>query len=173
MDKRILKTKRDIRNAFLKLRKSYPVDKIRVSALCDTALINKSTFYKYYRDIFALSDEIDREIVDDIMHDFQEVGTLFSDPSAFLTGLEQAAALHAEEINIVYRDRINDLVSGLEERLIRYYRTDPEDPEKDILISFLIGGATHAMMDPQLDHASVHQTLERYLNEFMKLRGKL
>lgn len=171
MDKRVIKTKRDIRNAFLELRKEKPVDKIRVSELCDLAIINKSTFYKYYRDIFALAAEEDQRIVDDVIDDFEEIGALFTDPAAFLTGMESAVQKHAEEIRIVYNERISDLVNGLEARLTAYYRTEPMDPKKDILISFLIGGATHAMMDPALDHGKVHQALERYLAEFIRLES--
>jgi AcrR family transcriptional regulator len=170
MDKRIIKTKRDIRNAFMELRRSYPVDKIRVSALCETALINKSTFYKYYEDIFALAAETDQKILNDIMDDFEEIGTLFTNPSVFLSGMEKAVGRHAEEINIVYRGRISDLVSGIEDKLKAYYQTDPADPDKDILISFLIGGATHAMIDPNLDHDLVNQTLNRYLTDFIQLQ---
>lgn len=168
MDRRIIKTKRDIRNAFLELRSSHSVDKIKVSELCDRALINKSTFYHYYPDIYALSAEMDRSIVDDVIGDFQEIDTLFSDPSAFLSGMERAAEAHADEIRIVYGGRMEDLVSGLEKKLREYYRTDSGDAQRDILISFLIGGATHAMMDPDLKHELVPENLERYLTILMR-----
>lgn len=54
MDKRVIKTKKAIRQAFISLRQNKPIEKIYVENLCREALINKSTFYRYYRDIYDL-----------------------------------------------------------------------------------------------------------------------
>ena len=53
MDKRIEKTKKSIKNAFMELRAKKPLEKISVKELCDLAYINKSTFYSHYEDIHA------------------------------------------------------------------------------------------------------------------------
>ena len=42
MDLRIVKTKRSIRQAFLELRDSMPLEKIRVTDLCSKAIINNT-----------------------------------------------------------------------------------------------------------------------------------
>ena len=59
MDLRIVKTRKSIRSAFLELRKTNAVDEIRVNRLCEMAMINKTTFYKHYQDIYALAEEVE------------------------------------------------------------------------------------------------------------------
>ncbi len=51
MDKRILKTREAIFNAFLDLAAQKDIDKISVVELCQKADINKSTFYLHYKSI--------------------------------------------------------------------------------------------------------------------------
>ena len=50
MDLRIEKTERGIKNAFIELRSRKPLEKITVKELCESARINKSTFYAHYKD---------------------------------------------------------------------------------------------------------------------------
>lgn len=54
-------TRRVIREAFLDMLKKQNVEKISVSALCDQADINRSTFYRHYADIYSILDEICEE----------------------------------------------------------------------------------------------------------------
>lgn len=49
-DKRVTKTKRDLRNALSSLLKSKPYAKITVCDICDEAVVNRMTFYKHYMD---------------------------------------------------------------------------------------------------------------------------
>lgn len=44
MDLRIEKTERGIKNAFIELRSKKALEKITVKELCESAMINKSTF---------------------------------------------------------------------------------------------------------------------------------
>ncbi len=63
MDKRIEKTQKAIKEAFIKLRAKKPLEKISVKELCEIAYINKSTFYSHYENIYALSDALEYELV--------------------------------------------------------------------------------------------------------------
>ena len=67
MDIRIEKTKRAITNTFLELRARKPLEKITIKELCEKALINKSTFYSHYRDIYDLSDALETEVVSSVI----------------------------------------------------------------------------------------------------------
>ena len=53
-DKRIEKTKLLIKNTFLDLIKTKNIDKITVKAICDSANINRGTFYYHYLDVADL-----------------------------------------------------------------------------------------------------------------------
>ena len=54
-----MKSKKSIFDAFVNLRSKKELRKITVKELCEKALINKSTFYTYYEDMFDLSDKIE------------------------------------------------------------------------------------------------------------------
>ena len=58
-----MKSKKSIFDAFVNLRSKKELRKITVKELCEKALINKSTFYTYYEDMFDLSDKIESELV--------------------------------------------------------------------------------------------------------------
>lgn len=55
-DPRVIKTLRQIDCALLDALKKLPFQKITVDVLCRSAMINRSTFYKYYIDKYDLLD---------------------------------------------------------------------------------------------------------------------
>ena len=60
MDIRVIKSKKAINDAFLLLRAKKELKKITVKELCEKAMVNKSTFYSHYNDIFDLEDKIEK-----------------------------------------------------------------------------------------------------------------
>ena len=64
LDRRILRTKRAIRNAFAKLLSEKPVNDITIRDITDLAEINRKTFYNYYKGIYELIDEIENGVVE-------------------------------------------------------------------------------------------------------------
>lgn len=61
-DIRIIKSKRDLRNALVKLLQERAFSSISVIDICDTALINRMTFYKHYEDKYDLLKDCLREV---------------------------------------------------------------------------------------------------------------
>lgn len=57
-DVRVKYTKMIIEKSFVELLKVKQLNKITVKELCDLSEINRSTFYKYYDDIFDLFDKM-------------------------------------------------------------------------------------------------------------------
>lgn len=53
-DLRVIKTKKLLMNSLLELMKDKPFEDIKVSDICDGALINRSTFYAHYSDKYEL-----------------------------------------------------------------------------------------------------------------------
>ncbi|MBR6289624.1 MAG: TetR/AcrR family transcriptional regulator, partial [Acholeplasmatales bacterium] len=64
-DIRIQKTRRDLRKAILDLITEKSIEKISVKEICDKAMVNRITFYKYYEDKFTLLDDTINEIRDE------------------------------------------------------------------------------------------------------------
>lgn len=62
MNQRIMLTKQLIKNTFFELLKEKPVNRITVTQICENAGINRTTFYKYYLDVWDLLDKIEDEL---------------------------------------------------------------------------------------------------------------
>ena len=58
-DRRIAKTKSALREAFVTLLKTKPLNDITVAELCRTANIDRRTFYNHYNNVNEIIDEID------------------------------------------------------------------------------------------------------------------
>lgn len=62
-DRRVIRTKRAIKNAFAQLLNEKNINDITVSDIADLADINRKTFYNYYAGIYEVVDEIENDIV--------------------------------------------------------------------------------------------------------------
>ena len=61
MDKRVIRTKENIKTAFMQLMLESNLDKITVSEITNKAKVNRSTFYLHYSDVSAVIVDIERE----------------------------------------------------------------------------------------------------------------
>lgn len=64
-DQRVKITKLIIRNAFTKLLRQKPIQNISIKELCETAQINRGTFYNHYSDIYDLLEDIENEMLEE------------------------------------------------------------------------------------------------------------
>jgi len=78
MDLREKKTKRNIRNAFIELRSKKPLERISIKELAELAEISKATFYLHYKDIYDLSENLQKEVIENVLG-------CISRPDLFLT----------------------------------------------------------------------------------------
>lgn len=92
-DIRIQKTRRDLRNSIINLLTKKPIEKISVTEICDNALINRITFYKYYEDKYTLLDDSLHEIKDDILRKLPNKKNI--------TSIEEASQYLADIINVL------------------------------------------------------------------------
>lgn len=69
-DRRIKKTKAAIQAAFSKLLSEMSMEDITVKMLCETADINKSTFYLHYKDIYDCADCLRDTILEEVSNVF-------------------------------------------------------------------------------------------------------
>ena len=66
IDKRIIKTQKAIKEAFMLLTMDKEIEKITVSDIAEKAFINRSTFYLHYSDARDVMQDIEREMGDNI-----------------------------------------------------------------------------------------------------------
>ncbi len=72
IDRRVLRTKRMLKENLLMLLKDQPIQKISVSRLCEASDINRSTFYTYYSSTMDLLESIEDEILDTLEEDLKQ-----------------------------------------------------------------------------------------------------
>ena len=152
MDLRIEKTRRSIASAFLELRAQKPLEKITVKELCQKALINKSTFYDHYDDLYALSDALEEAAVAGILERLPHPEYVFLNPAVFIRDLTLGHLAQQEQIRILFSGSrqgnfISRLKAGLEELVWREHPEYRDDPVKRVLVSFLIYGSYYAYLD--------------------------
>ncbi len=66
VDRRIRKTKQQLRQSLTALLQTKPIQNITVKELADMADINRGTFYLHYRDVFDLLNQIEGELLDEL-----------------------------------------------------------------------------------------------------------
>lgn len=72
VDLRIVKTKKILFDTLLKLMKQKSFDKIKISDICDEALINRSTFYAHYEDKYELLDDLIEDLKQSLLDDLDD-----------------------------------------------------------------------------------------------------
>lgn len=157
MDLRVRRTRTSITNAFIELRARKPIEKITVKELADAAFINKATFYQHYRDIYDLSESMETELIGNIVRSIPHPDTLIDNPGRATLEISQAmmsqtALLHtlfSDSRQSVMADRLEE---GIRRQILLKHPEYENDPEKEILITFLIQGNLHAFFK----HGSSH-----------------
>ena len=71
-DLRIVKTKKVLFDTLLKLMRQKNFDKIKISDICDEALINRSTFYAHYEDKYELLDDFIEDLKISLLKDLED-----------------------------------------------------------------------------------------------------
>lgn len=59
-DLRVVRTKRAIETALVSLMATTPLDEVTVQQICASALVNKGTFYRHYRDKYDVAECVAR-----------------------------------------------------------------------------------------------------------------
>lgn len=165
MELRVYKTETAIRAAFYTLRRKMPTEKIRINELCRLAQINKSTFYRHYKDVFDLSDALEGELLAGVTADFAAADKLYTDPQAFVTGLHSVMQAHREEISLLYNGRMLAFADKIEAWLAGIYLDERSAETEKIKLSFIIGGAIHAFLSPEFAIEETAQTIVELLKK--------
>lgn len=65
-DRRVRYTKKAIKDSFLNLFETKPLEKISVTEICNNADINRGTFYSHYSDPYDLKKSLENEFLDTV-----------------------------------------------------------------------------------------------------------
>lgn len=140
----VLRTKAQLKTAFLQLRQKKNIEQINIREITDLALLNRTSFYRYYLDIYDLQ----QDVLDDFIAQFQQIisgilqklltqGTIAIEdvPLDFLKA-------HQDILQIMLRDP--DAVTHLKQEqkiyLKQFLQIAEDDVTADYAFEFLISG---------------------------------
>ena len=119
MDKRIYKTQKAVFQAYLELLSKH--EKFTIKDLCDTAGINKSTFYRNYKDIDDFQDKLIDKITDELLSKFENINYLYTEPKKFYEGLIQLLEDGCRFLNLnIYISKILPIIIKLFDKIKIY-----------------------------------------------------
>ena len=176
VDKRVVRTKRAIRNAFTELLAEKDINYITIKDIADRANINRKTYYNYYNGIYQLIEEIEKDLVDKFEVTFSEIDMVgaLSDPRIIFDRLDDLICADLEfysnlftmdeNINII--SKLTSLIKARTKRSICVQLGMSED-RADVALEFLITGmvAVYQMW--------FRSNRERPLSEFSDIIGSM
>ena len=65
-DLRVVKTRRNIEETFLRLLRDAPFERMTVKRIVEEALVNKGTFYRHYLDKYDLAEQVARRLAGEL-----------------------------------------------------------------------------------------------------------
>ncbi len=151
MDLRIVKTKKAIINAFLALRAKRPLEKITVRELCEMAMVNKSTFYSHYGDIYELSDSLENQVVLSVIQSMDHSEYIWENTGEFTRQLILGYLSQDHLIQILFSGSRSSLFVSKIEQSIKTMITEkyPQyhlDPVRNMVLTYTIYGGYYAYM---------------------------
>ena len=150
-DLRYVKTENLIRSVYLDLlqQKKSPVT---VTELCNTALINKSTFYAHYETINDLHTLLCNAKIHEIFSACNSDITLFfTDTESCIKSIFRQISIYRTELGLLFPNWI-DMISPLEQEFISMYEEIGISPDQKNALRFCIGGILHLMSANDTSH---------------------
>ena len=150
MDRRIRKTKQQLRQSLTTLLKQKRVQDITVRELAELADINRGTFYLHYRDVFDLLNQIEEELLgelESVLEKYQP-GSILPNTVQIFKDVYELVQKNSEIVGILMGDhgewnfvnRLNQLLRAKCQRdWSEHFRA--ENPELfDTYYAFIISG---------------------------------
>ncbi len=165
MDIRIHKTRTSIYNAFFTLREKKELEKITIKELTEIAKISKQTFYLHYKDIYDLSEQIEKKLIDELMESLTYKSDILAHIKETTIELFNNATSKGKLFKTIFSgSRVNILVSALEANIKQLiYNEHPElrtDLKTNIYITMLVQGCYFAYQQySSIDQKRVAQIL--------------
>ena len=150
MDRRVLKTKRAIRNAFAKLLTEKDLNDITVKDVAELADINRKTFYNYYTGIYQLVDEIENDIAEEFASNIDDLDVMecLRDPMILFNKLAEMmkkdydfySSLFKINVSSVLLKKIAGSMIEIAKNVARKSIKDADEDVLDITVKFIFYG---------------------------------
>ena len=135
-----------IKKAFIELLKTKNISKITVNDLCQMSSVNRSTFYRYYLDVYDLCEKIENDCLNELIEKAGQIDNVgidkFFDQTLLIIKENPVFGLIQ---NVEQSKLIRRIIDHYREELLRVWKNQhPEIPqnELDYMFECLTGGIT-------------------------------
>lgn len=157
-DLRIIKTKNSLRDALIVLMKDKQFEEIKISDICNTALINRSTFYAHYEDKYELLvdiiDSLKKNLLDDLNKNEKNFNTkeyYIELIKLFLNHINDKKDIYTKVLinnhNSILMDIFEDTVMKDVNKRIKKKQLKTGDIPADIFIKYYLGGVANVCIE--------------------------
>ena len=147
LDRRVVKTKKAIRNSFLKLLTEKDIDKVTVKEIADGADVDRKTVYNYYTGVDEILEELENELAMDfektlVEFRFESVEDAMSAFYAFSEFLQANMEMYTLLMKIDGRSRLMEkIVAYLKEKVRSVLEhTSVEAAKIDLAVEYVTSG---------------------------------
>lgn len=155
--KSAIRSRKMIRHAFVELVLEKELEKITVKNIVEKAEISRGTFYAHYSDIYAVIEEIENEIMENMVEIFEEFNgmDLIQNPMPLLLKVAHFFNQDIEFYRMVINTQgapnfITKLKAVLIEKILSYKETlQPNDECAELIlrVHFFVGGLASIYQD--------------------------
>lgn len=143
-------TRIDLTEAFWKLYEKKNIQKIKVHEICSLAGYNRSSFYRYFADVYDVLEQIENKIIHRILEESDE-SLLSEDIGKTVTSFLQIWDENSKYIKVFADKKTNShFQTRLTQEMIAFYRQHfifSKDAEvNEYLMEYQVTGAIAAMM---------------------------
>ncbi len=150
LDRRVRKTRKQLRHCLALLLKEKKIQEISVRELTEMADLNRGTFYLHYRDVFDLLQQIEQELLEAVEAALQKYSALEAHKglSRLLADVFRCVEENAEMVQILLGENgdlnfVNQVKSLVREKCLKdwmeLFRT-PQSAIFEAYYSFIVSG---------------------------------
>lgn len=151
-DRRVRKTRRRIKEAMLRCLQDTPLKSVTVKAICDEADINRSTFYAHYPDPFALYDELQEEIVEEMTRSLVHIQDTEDSFHAFLLNVVRYTQEHQAAFLALVKNDVRSLQQTMTQAVQRLHLPSLEQfGDRQVYVQEYFYSGTVAMLSLWLE----------------------
>jgi AcrR family transcriptional regulator len=149
-DRRVKYTKMALKQSLLELISDRPIGRVTIKEICDTADINRGTFYKHYNDQYDLMNEILSELDIETKAAFEHIHTDAANSAAVVAEIIRIIAAQSSLCKIIcgdYSDKkfLRKLINNAREKFIERWKKiikNADTKQLDMLYTFVANGVT-------------------------------
>lgn len=155
-DKRVIRTKKAIKEALFKLLEEKDISAVTISELAKKANLNRRTFYTHYSNLTDILDEIEGELVDSLtklVEDFDQSDFSASTKKLFM-GLNELITVKFDyyfdlvrvDTRGVLVSRLKTVIRSTTDKLLEQV-CSVRDKRMDVMSAFIVGGFFNAYLE--------------------------